>query len=212
MAGAAFDPATSTRQLRIGAVDAAIAVVMPGVLARTMREAPRAQLQVVAIVPGRATEALDEGSLDLALSPIAQPSATVRSRPLFAVEFVVAVRPGHPLVRRRARADLGAYPRVHVAFDGVPTVPAAIVLGSFLAVPPVLAASDAWALLPAPYAATLVRDRAIAVLPDPPDLVHPTLTMRLLWPDAQDASPASRWLRAIIVEIAAANGRGVSRS
>lgn len=208
VAGAAFDPATSTRQLRIGAVDAAIAVVMPGVFGRTLREAPGIQLQVLSIDPTRATDALDDGALDLALSPMVRPSATVCSRPLFPIEFVVAVRPGHPLTRARGRRPpLHAFPRIHVAFEGVPTVPAAIVLGSFLAVPPVLAAGDAWALLPRPYAETLARRRAIAMLPRPPDLAHPTLTMKLLWPDAQDASPASRWLRAIIAEVATATQR-----
>ncbi len=58
LAGSSFDPATTTRQIRIGAVDAAIAVWMPRLLARTMREAPRGRVQVVAIDPTRATQAL----------------------------------------------------------------------------------------------------------------------------------------------------------
>lgn len=201
IAGSAFDPATTTRHLRIGAVDAAIAVYMPRVLARTLREAPRAQVHVVAINPVRATQALDDGALDLALSPIALPSATVRQRPLYAVEFIGTVRTDHPLTRRSPdRAALERFPRVHVAFEGAPAVDASVLLGSFLAVPPVLRASDGWALLPRPYAEPLVRAGALATFAVPAGLGHPTMKMQLLWPDAQDAAPASRWLREIIVE------------
>lgn len=202
LAGSSFDPATTTRQLRIGAVDAAIAVYLPRVLRRTLAEAPGAQVQVVSINPARATELLDSGALDLALSPVASPSATVRSRPLFAVEFVVALRPGHPLAKGKAdRAALQNYPRVHVAFEGMPAVKASVLLGSFLAVPPVLCESDAWTLLPRPYADALTRSGTLASFPPPAGVAHPTMQMQLLWPDAQDASPASRWLRGIIVDM-----------
>lgn len=202
LAGSSFDPASTTRQLRIGAVDAAIAVYMPRVLRRTLKEAPSAQVQVVSINPARATELLDAGALDLALSPVASPSATVRSRPLYAVEFVVAVRPGHPLAKGKAdRAALLGYPRVHVAFEGMPAVKASVLLGSFLAAPPVLRESDAWALLPKPYAEPLSRSGTLASFPPPTGVMHPTMQMQLLWPDAQDASPASRWLRGIIVDV-----------
>ncbi|MGZ6071807.1 MAG: LysR family transcriptional regulator [Myxococcaceae bacterium] len=202
LAGSSFDPSTTTRQLRIGAVDAAIAVYLPRVLRRTLKDAPRAQVQVVAINPARATELLDSGALDLALSPVASPSATVRSRPLYAVEFVVAVRPGHPLAKgKEDRAALLGFPRVHVAFEGMPAVKASVLLGSFLAVPPVLRESDAWALLPKPYADPLSRSGTPASFPPPVGVSFPTMQMQLLWPDAQDASPASRWLRGIIVDV-----------
>jgi DNA-binding transcriptional LysR family regulator len=208
MAGSAFDPATTTRQLRIGAVDAAIAVLLPPVLARTMREAPHAQLQVTAISPARATAALEAGALDLALSPRAEPSATIRSRALYAVEFVVAVRPGHPLTKpRRGGLELQAFPRVRVDFEGVPPGQAAVSLGSFLAVPPVLAVSDGWAILPLRCAEPLARSGSLALLPVPSGLRPPALQMRLLWPEAQDAAPASRWLRGLIVEAAQRLGR-----
>ena len=98
LAGSSFDPSTTTRQIRIGAVDAAIAVWMPRLLARTMREAPSARVQVIS----------DKG---------------------------------------------------HAASAGTR------ILGSYLAVPPVLARTDAWAVLPRPYAEALAKDGALAMLP-----------------------------------------------
>src|SRR5258708_12654944 len=73
LAGSSFDPATTTRQVRIGAVDAAIAVWMPRLLARTMREAPNARVQVVAIDPTRPTHALQDASPALPPSPVPSP-------------------------------------------------------------------------------------------------------------------------------------------
>ena len=76
-----------------------------------------------------------------------------------------------------------------------------MLLDSFLAVPPVLRETDAWALLPKPYAEELRAERSVATLPVPAGLAHPSMQMLLLWPDAQDAAPASRWLRGIIVNL-----------
>ena len=205
LAGSSFEPATTTRTFRIGAVDAAMAGFIPKIANQALEQAPRAQLQVIAINPTRAVEMLDGGALDLALSVVAGSSATVRSRSLFRVEFVVAVRPGHPLASGRT-VDLSAlhgFPRAHVAFEGMPAPPRCqVLLGSFLAVPPVLRESDAWALLPGQYAEALRAERRVATLPVPAGLSHPSLQMQLLWPDAQDAAPASKWLRGIILDVA----------
>lgn len=203
VAGSSFEPTTSTRCLRVGAVDAAIAVVLPSVLARTMREAPGMQVQVSSIDPTTATEALLSGKLDIALAPLPNPSASVRSRALYPIEFAMVTRPGHPLrltERTLTREQLDPYPRVHVSFQGASEVKAAVVLSSYLAVPAVLASSDAWSLVPRRYAELLARSGQIDLAAVPQGLTHPTLKMQLLWPDAHDAAPASRWLRALIVE------------
>jgi DNA-binding transcriptional LysR family regulator len=200
LAGSSFDPATTTRQIRIGAVDAAIAVWVPRLLARTMREAPRARVQVVALDPTRATRELEDGTLDLALSPILSPSSSVRGRALYKVDFVAVVRPSHPLLRRK-KASFDAFPRVQVAFEGMRPGQAQVILGSYLAVPPILAHSDAWGILPRPYAEALAKDGVLATLPPPEGTWPSAMTMQMLWPEAQDASPASKWLRGILVEL-----------
>jgi DNA-binding transcriptional LysR family regulator len=201
LAGSSFDPATTTREIRIGAVDAAIAVWMPRLLARTMQEAPKARVRVLAIDPTRATRALEDGSLDLALSPILSPSSSVRGRALYKVDLVVAVRPAHPLARKRKGASLEGFPRVHVMFEGMTMPQAPVIVSSFLAVPPILTHSDAWALLPRPYAAALDRDGVLAMLPLPDGFKSFNMTMQMLWPEAQDAAPASKWIRGLLVEL-----------
>ncbi|MBL8911831.1 MAG: LysR family transcriptional regulator [Archangium sp.] len=200
LAGSTFDPKTTTRVLRVGAVDAAIAVLMPAVLARTMTEAPHAQVHVSAIDPTRATQLLEEGQLDLAFSPVPSSSATVRARVLYPVDFVVALRVKHPALKKPA--SLAEYPRVHVRFQGQPHVNAAATMSSFLAVPPVLRKTDAWALLPAPYAEPLARDGVLATMKRPAHLTVPPLKMQMLWPDAQHDAPASTWLRELVLATA----------
>jgi DNA-binding transcriptional LysR family regulator len=204
LAGSSFDPATTTRQIRIGSVDAAIAVWIPQLLARTMKEAPHMRVQVLAIDPTRATHALEDGSLDLALSPILRPSSSVRCRALYKVEFVAAVRPTHPLARRRKNASFAAFPRTHVHFEGMPPSEAPVILSSYLAVPPVLSHTDAWAVLPRPYAEMLAKSGAVAILPLPDGFKRSAMMMRMLWPAAQDAAPASNWIRSILVELTSA--------
>jgi DNA-binding transcriptional LysR family regulator len=202
LASRPFDAATTTRELRIGAVDAAIAVWIPRLLKRVMAEAPNARIHVIGIHPPRATAALEEGSIDVALSPLPSPSATVRSRALYPIELVPVVRAGHPVVTKKG-ARLESFPRAHVVFEGMKSsVDAQVLLGSFLAVPPVLAESDAWATLPSPFAESLARDGRFAIVPEPGKRLERKLTMQLLWGDAQDASAASRWLRGLIIELA----------
>jgi DNA-binding transcriptional LysR family regulator len=202
LAARPFEPSTTTRELRIGAVDAAIAVWIPRLLARVIAEAPHARVHVIAIHPARATDALEEGSVDLALSPLPSPSTTVRGRALYPIEFVPTVRIGHPILTKRG-LRLDAFPRAHVVFEGMKsTVEAQVVLGSFLAVPPLLAQSDVWATLPSPFAAALVAQGLAAIVPQKLEGREHKLTMQLLWSDAQDASAASRWLRSLIVDVA----------
>jgi hypothetical protein len=58
-----------------------------------------------------------------------------------------------------------------------------------------LAECDARAVLPTPFARKLARQGAVGARPMPPQLPGPKLALRVVRPEAQDASPASRWLR-----------------
>jgi DNA-binding transcriptional LysR family regulator len=166
---------------------------------------------VTAIDPARAVELVEAGALDVALTPRARQSSTVKQRVLFALDLWVAMRRDHPLTRGTlTRRALARYPRLAVSFDGSPPtagavgIKPALSVSAFLAAPDVLAECDAWAVLPGPFARKLVNKGAIGARPMPPPLPKPKLALRMVWPEAQDASPASRWLRALIVEAAGA--------
>ena len=63
--------------------------------------------------------------------------------------------------------------------------------------------TDALAVLPSPFAKKLAREGQLVATPLPRGVPFPDLRMRMLWPLAQDASPASRWLRGVVADVAA---------
>jgi DNA-binding transcriptional LysR family regulator len=210
LAGTAFDPATTERELTVGAVDAAIAVVIPHVAARFAELAPRALLSVRAIDPARAVDLVEAGALDLALTPRVRPSSTVKHRALFPLEFWLTVRRDHPLARGPLTPQrLGNHPRLQVSFDGAPLTGGAIDIrptlsvSSFLAVPHVLAECAAWSLLPAPFARKLTADGPFVARPLPLPSRGARTSLRMVWPLTHDASPTSRWLRDLVLQAAA---------
>jgi DNA-binding transcriptional LysR family regulator len=208
LAGVAFDPSTTERQLTLGAVDAAIAVLVPAVAARFAREAPQAQLVVTALDPARAVDLVEAGALDVALTPQLRLSSSVKHRKLFPLELLLTVRAGHPLARGPlSAAQVRRYPRLQIAFAAAPpallrsSIRAAVSVSSFLAAPHVLAECDTWAALPAPFAKKLARDGGFVARPLPAALEGPRFALHMIWPEAQDASPASRWLRGLILSV-----------
>lgn len=215
-----FDASASHDVFRIGAVDAVLTVLLGPVGARVMREAPHARLEVRAIDPVQAPALLEAREIDLAL--VAHPAATVPShvsaRELFPVDLVLVTRLGHPLTASKVRfSDLPRFPHVMVSFAGPVRTAVdealeaigtprhvAAVLGSFLAIPHLVGASDAIAIVPGPFARALARKGLLAVTPLPPEVPQPKLVMRMLWPKRLDGSEAHAWLRDVVAEAAAA--------
>jgi DNA-binding transcriptional LysR family regulator len=217
LGGGAFEPSTTTRTFTIGGVDAALGVLAPSVLAAIHAEAPHARVVVLPIDPADALADVEAGALDLAFAPVPTLPTTVGARELFEVRGLVAMRPTHPLASRRRLAldDLTRHPQVMVSFVGSSKSQidealaregkkrhVAFVLTSFLAVPHVLAETDALAILPSPFAKKLEAQGLVATAPLPEGATFPLLRMRMLWPLAQDAAPASRWLRELVARVA----------
>lgn len=210
-----FDPATTTATFRIGAVDAVIAVLMRPVAARVMREAPNARLLVRPCTPNDVVALLDGKEVDVGLAPLSPVPAHVGAKELFAIRLVVAMRPQHPLAKKKTLSidDLLAFPHVVVSFSGSARTPidvslessgktrhVAVTLGSFLAVPHVLAESDALAMVPAPFGRRLAKDGVLVCKDVPAAVPQPDVKMKVLWPASADRSAPSRWLRDVVVE------------
>jgi len=222
--GDAFDPAHASDTFRVGAVDAVLSVLLGGVAARFLREAPRARLVVRPTDPGQAAALFAAGEIDLALATIPSPPAHLAARDLFPVDLVLVTRIGHPLGERAVRArgttappleDVTRFPHVIVSFMGPVRTAVddalaalglerhvAVVLGSFLAVPHLLASSDAVAIVPGPFARALAQKGMLAIHPLPAGLPRPPLVMRMLWPRTLDESAPHAWLRGLVEEVA----------
>ena len=215
-----FDPKTTDRVFRIGAVDAAIAVVIPRLITRVQRAAPHALLEIRSIDPGNAVALLDAREIELALAPIPTLPRHMMSRDLFPLVFALCMRPDHPIAAQPTAAEIAAYPHVVVAFAGLGRTPmdealqaagvrrhVSVAVGSFLAVPEIIADCDALAVLPLPYANKLARAGRVRIAPLPNPLAQPPRTMHLAWPARLDTSRAWRWLRD---EVAAASRRALA--
>jgi DNA-binding transcriptional LysR family regulator len=230
LTGGTFDPKTTTRTFTIAGVDAVLGVLAPPLLAAIHAAAPSARVIVLPIDPQDAITYAEEGAVDLALAPIPLVPTTVGARELFEVTGVLAMRPGHPLAkgplakgpRTKGKQepvvtleDLTRFPQIMVSFVGSSRSAiddllaregkkrhVAFVVTSFLAVPHVLAETDALAVLPAPLAKKLVAQGTITTAPLPAGVPFPSLRMRMIWPLAHDAAPASKWLRDLVIQIA----------
>ena len=109
--------ALRARSLATALTSDAIAVALPPVAARLLRDAPGCRLTIAPIDPDRAAQQLDAGELDLALAPLPAVPQHLGSLDLFRLDGLVAMRPAHPLAGRLLRlADLADYPFIQVAF------------------------------------------------------------------------------------------------
>ena len=211
-----FDPATTARHFTIGCVDAAIAVIVPRILANVLRESPHSRIFVRPINPSDAADLLASGAIDVAIAPFGEHASLLTER-LFNIDGVLAMRKGHPLsrIKQLSAKDLLAYPHTMVSFEGrtAGQVDEAlakdglkrhvgVVVSSFLAVPHMLRGTDAIAILPGPFARIAEREGNITLRPLPAGVRFPQLAMSVAWPRAHETSPAMRWLRAQILSAA----------
>lgn len=103
----AFDPMQAEGVVRIAALDAEQAVVIPPLAARLRRSAPGLRLSVLPLGRGDAIEALNEGRVDLALGFIWDLPETILADQLYEESFVVAGLP--EALPQAPSIDLDAY-------------------------------------------------------------------------------------------------------
>jgi DNA-binding transcriptional LysR family regulator len=88
-----FDPATATGLVRMAALDAEQAVLIPPLAARLRQLAPGLTLSVLPLGRGAAMDALSEGRADLVLGYVWDPPEAISGAPIYEESFLVAGRP-----------------------------------------------------------------------------------------------------------------------
>ncbi|HSF64250.1 MAG TPA: LysR substrate-binding domain-containing protein [Paracoccaceae bacterium] len=106
-AARAFDPGRAEGVVRIAALDAEQAVLIPPLAARLRQAAPGLRLSVLALGRGAAVEALTEGRVDLALGFMWDRPEAILGETLYREGFLVAGRAG--ALPRAPEVDLDAY-------------------------------------------------------------------------------------------------------
>ena len=181
-----LDVATLERAFVIRASDAIVVTVGGPLDARVRAEAPGVALHFVAT-------ASDDVDLDIGVQHGRAPELRVQR--LYVDEWVPVVRKTHPM-KRATPAQLAALEQIGVltkAQSRWPKNPPSRVVPSFLAAAALVAASDAYALLPSRLAARVVEPFGLRrlALTSPPT----KYAIAQAWSARVDNDPAHVWLR-----------------
>jgi DNA-binding transcriptional LysR family regulator len=206
-AARAFDPASAKGLLRVAALDAEQAVLIPPLAARLCVRAPGTILSVLPLGRGAAMEALSEGKADLALGFVWDVPEAISAEVLYEESFLVAGRP--EVLADAPQVDLDAY----CAADHILISPGGdlrgvvdeqleamgrnrrVILGlpAFLPALAAVAASGALVTLPARVARAFAPGFGL-VTADPPIPVR-RFPVSVFWHRRNDADPRIAWTK-----------------
>lgn len=215
-AARSFDPAAARGVLRLTALDAEQANLIPPLAAALAVKAPGLTLSVLPLGRAAAVEALTEGRADLALGLIPDLPEAIRSEVLYEDGFLVAGRPATlPRAPQVSLAEYCAADHVLVApggdLSGVADEQLArmgmsrrVVLGlpAFLPALAAVAASGALVTLPARTARAFAPGFGL-VTAEPP-LPMRRFAISAYWHRRNDADPRLAWLRGQLAQLAQA--------
>lgn len=216
----AFDPKTARMRAFVGASDYAELVLLPGIMARLVREAPGVELRV--LMPGHdpASE-LAAGKLDFVIMPAppGDEAQGIRGRQLLRDRFVCVARRAHPLAKTKALTLSsfagaahalispwgmeGGYVDDALARRGLRRN-VAVAVPHFLAAPHIVASSDLLLTVAKRVAEVLAEPLGLVVLAPPRELELTGFAMSILWHERTHEDPARRWLRDVIIAEASA--------
>jgi DNA-binding transcriptional LysR family regulator len=206
--GMSFDPTRAKRTFRVAMTDLHAAIVLPPLLRAIAREAPDVRLQAEAMAMSGVSDRIVAGEIDLAIGFALGARERLHSEALFEDDFVLLVRRGHALTRRR-RVRLEDYAKHdHLANTPVGFVPramsgAASPLGEetrirsslpyLLPLAALVRATDLVATVPRRLLGARVSLDGIAVIEAPPEM--PKVTHAMWWHARSDRDAAHAWLR-----------------
>jgi DNA-binding transcriptional LysR family regulator len=215
-----FDPASAARGFTIMTNDFVAFALLPRLLARIQREAPRIHLQIRAWQEHVVPSELARGEADLVLGFNRGLPAAHHALPLFEDRFVFVARRGHPIVRKKI--TLAAYTKLeHVLVSHEPNARGvvddllsqrglerhvALRVSHFLLVPPIIAATDYVAALSQIVAEPAAKALRLQLLKMP--LQVPGATVHMVWHERTAASPAHAWFRGVVEQV----GKGIEAS
>ncbi len=205
-----FDPASDDRELRIVSADFSEGTMLPRPLADLATAAPNVDVVLVSAPLGWSIADVLRDDAHLAVSPIQEGGASVRSVGVGRETFVVAMRAGHPAADMLDLATYASLPHLLVApggtaggvVDGVLEGHGlrrrvAVRTRHFQTAPELVAASDLIVTLPRRFAAA-AADRFGLVLREPP-LELPGFDVKVAWHERWQHDAGHRWIRERLV-------------
>jgi DNA-binding transcriptional LysR family regulator len=213
--GQSFEPASSERRFVVAVSDYVELVLLPRLLRKMSKQAPRVRLQLVPWGQHEAPPGLARGELDLMLGFYDKLPPHHHEQALFTDEYVCVVRRGHPTVKTKltlgqylelshvlvsSRADSpGSVDRALAALGKKRNVAARV--SHFLTVPVLVSQTDYVAALDRRVAEVFAAPLGLKLFAPP--LKLPKGTIGQVWHEQHDGDPGQRWLRQLIADVAA---------
>ena len=200
-----FDAKTSERVFTVAAPDF-FAAALPALVAAMTAEAPRANIELVAVGEGVFRD-VAEGRFDLLLAPPRTGGTDgLKQKRVAELDWAVYARAGHPALRDWGLDAWRAYPHVRIRTGGGRRpVDEAVrrdgllrrsgpLLPHFMLGPPLVAQTDLLMTVPRGVVATVADAFGLAVLPCPVKLAPVILC--LFWSARRERDPGIEWFRA----------------
>jgi DNA-binding transcriptional LysR family regulator len=211
-AHAAFDPATSQRQFRIGMTDISEIVVLPTLVNHLRRVAPRVVIEAERTSP-ESPRRLESGEIDLAVGFMPHLEAGFYQQTLFKQDFVCLAALDHPRVREKpGRKAFLAESHIVVTTSGtghaiVDKVFAregcerrvALRVPSFLGVARLVARTELLVIVPRRLGEALAQQERVRLLAPP--IALPPFAVKQHWHERFHADAGNAWLRKTMAEL-----------
>lgn len=207
-----FDPRTTTRSFVVSMSDISQVVLLPGLWARMLEEAPGVTVDVRPLSPETPMH-LESGGADLAIGFIPQLDAGFHEQALFPQRYVCLVRAGHPRVH--ARLDRALYEaESHVIVSNAGTGHAiverelsrqgvqrriALRVPNYVGLSFLIQGTDLVATIPQRLAEVLSKRGRYRTF-DPP-VPLPGYEIKLHWHERFHHDPGHRWMRSVIARL-----------
>ena len=208
-----FDPETTRRSFSIATTDMFGMAVLPALIGQLSAEAPGLDLSTRPTSDGP-LEALESGSLDLAIGVFSNAPASLRRRKLYVDSFVSMVRKDHPTIGETMTLDqFCAVSHGLVAPNGRPgsivdhalaeigrSRRVALKVPSFLLAPIVAAQTDLLWTVPRTLSGMLGSYLPLRLVEPPIKL--PTFSISQIWHERSQSDPAHAYLRQTLARLA----------
>ncbi|WP_241063720.1 LysR family transcriptional regulator [Achromobacter xylosoxidans] len=211
-ARASFDPARSERAFVIGVNDVGETYFLPRLMRALDDAAPGVTIRTVRTTSIDVKDEMERGRIDLAMGFLPGLKHGFFQRRLFRQPYVCIFREDHPLARTGVSArQFRAAEHVAIVSEGTGhgvvdqvieqagirrrlrlTVP------HFMAVGPVLQATDMIAVVPRRFADCACKPFGLATAPCPVKI--PESVINVFWHAHNHREPANQWLRQVVVE------------
>ncbi|WP_281883068.1 LysR family transcriptional regulator [Agromyces rhizosphaerae] len=206
-----FDPSTASGSLRIAASDYPVSLLGSRLFPTFTREAPKMSLIVTPVAPSSFVD-LDQGRVDLVLTPLAAPEHLAR-QPMFTEDFVCVLARSNPLRAERLTVDDltshglasvgGMHPQQTIVLDQLERLgahaTAEIRVPTFSAAISAVRDTDLIAVLPRRFA-NRHADEAVRIAEAPEEIAG--FSYWMLWHPRVTDDREHQWLRSLVLRVA----------